>query len=85
MKVRELIEFLGKQDPETEVYTIATCECCTHFVPVEEGLELGIRDVSRDYDGRHQVLSSLAHAPKEYPEEALVIAGEGWALPEEEE
>ena len=44
MKVRELIRHLQGLDPEIEVYTVATCDCCTEFCAVESA-EIGERDV----------------------------------------
>ena len=44
MKIRELIQALSAFDPDEEVFTINTCECCTHFCELNAEC-IGRRDV----------------------------------------
>ena len=33
VKLRELVEWAKDQDPDLEIYTLTTCQCCTEEVP----------------------------------------------------
>ena len=81
MKVRDLIELLQRHDPDQEVYTIDSCDCCTSFEAVE-AKQVGVRDVDTDerfsgeahyFDEEEVVQFETMKKP------ALVIAGGTWA------
>ena len=83
MNVAELIERLGRFPPETPVYTLATCECCTDFVEVDEEA-IGERDVAthvRYYPefGDDALSNRNANPRAKWEKPALVIAGDAWA------
>lgn len=96
MKIRDLIEVLRAYDPDEDVYTVATCHCCTHFVEVNAEC-VGRRDVEHYFQSSLEMPQQFFRtaAPDAYdhldpadrprPRSAwerpgVVIAGSDWSF-----